>query len=131
MCELCDLSSNKARMKSKQEKASHSEINQNTSTITEQVQKAITKSTGQSRNPKLLRKARHTQPLDALGLRCEIDGKRQTPGGQRLQTSQTGLKHTPVTEKDVEKCKSKLRKQANKWIEKLRGLVRLSGCNSR
>ena len=67
------------------------------------MQKAITRLTGRSKNPKLPWEARHTRPLDALGLRCEIDGKRQTPGGQRLQASQTGLKHTLATEKEVAK----------------------------
>jgi len=83
------------------------------------VQKVITKSTGRSKNPILLRKARRTRPLDALGLGCEIDGKRQTPEGWRLETSETRIKHTPAIEKDVARYKSKLRGLANKQTGKV------------
>ena len=70
------------------------------------MRKAITRLAGQSKNPKLPREVRHTRPLDALGLRCEIDGKRQTTEGQKSKTNQTRIKHTPVIEKDVANCKS-------------------------
>ena len=66
------------------------------------------------RRPKILRKARCTKPLDALGLKCEIDRKRQTLEGWRSKTSQTRIKHTPVIEKDVARYKSKLRGFENK-----------------
>ncbi len=47
----------------------------------------------------------HTRPLDALGIGCEINREKQTPGGWELKTSQTMIQHTPATVKVKAKCK--------------------------
>ena len=115
----CNLSPNEAKRNPSGKEANRLNNNKNLWQPLSKCKRVITKSTGRSKNPRLLRKARCTKPLDALGLKCEIDGKRQTPEGWRSKTRQTRIKNTPVIEKDVARYKSKLRGLENKKTRKV------------
>ena len=91
--ELCNLSSNEAK-RNPSEKTNHSKINQKGFDNHWESARSNHKDWIIKEPKTPTEGSTHTRPLDALRLGCEIDGKRQTPEGWRLENSQTRIKNS-------------------------------------